>query len=598
MRIRRFKIISTILAILLGLTALALSLFAYQLGLDNNPTPGRLRKLLAVLGVLVMLSPLLALLLWRLEKRFHWGSSFSNKIKKLDARSNAKKVTDTTPARRFFNSNIAFWATLGVVVVFLVTLWYITNGTMIHFQGYSNYYDLQANAFLAGQTSLLEEPTPELAALPNPYDWKARTGIHFVWDASYYHGKYYLYWGPVPALLAALVKAINPMEMQDQYLLLFFISGLTIITAVLLADLRKRYFPSAPAWTLTFFILVGGLCTPVFWLVNRPNVYETAIAACQFFLVMGIYAVIQGLHARTGQWKWLMWAGLSLGTAVGSRTTVVFSVFFIVGVTLFVLVKQWLKSHPSWKEMMGLLIPLALFACGLAWFNYARFGSIFESGMRYQLTGEALPKDMSQLFALRYIIPNTYLALLQPYEFKAHSFPFFIATTDNSWTRIIRMPAHYYFAEQVTGILYTIPLLWMLVVPFIALLRKEWRWVKEVPAERDESQLPGWIWTLLAGTFGVAYLTDAMFVMTTMRYLADFTPLLVILTSLLIMLALQRSRRSRIARVLLLAVLVILSLFTIVISLFINFTCGDRRIQHENPILYEKIVTFFDSLVN
>ena len=593
MRFRRFKIISTILAAALGLFAIILALFAYQLGLDNNPEPGRLRKLLALLGVVIMLSPLLIALLYRLEQRLRLLQKTSGLFTKQEPLTKA-----ALPIKRgFFNSNTAFWSVLGVVLVMLCSLWYITSGTMVHFNYYSDYFDMQADGFLAGQTSLTQVPSQELAALDNPYDWRQRTGVHFIWDASFYQGKYFLYWGPVPALIAALIKWIKPGMVEDQYLLLFFISGLTIFWTLILTDLRKRYFPSVPAWTLTFFILAGGLCTPLFWLVNRPNVYETAIAACQFFLFMGVYAALRGLHASKSQWKWLLWAGLALGAAVGSRTTIVFVVFFIVGVILFVLAKNWLKGVPGWKEMISLLIPLAAFACGLAWFNYSRFGSIFESGMGYQLTGEALPQDMSQLFALRYIIPNAYLSLLQPYAFSPHGFPFFSATIDNSWTRVIRMPANYYFAEQVTGILYTIPLLWMLVVPFFGLLRKGWRWVKEVPIKQDELPVPGWVWTLLGGSFLVAFLTNMMFVMTTMRYLADFTPLLVLLTCLLLMQVLQRSRSSRIARGLLLAAIAVLSLFTIIISLFINFTCGDRRIQHNNALLYEKIVAFFNGLV-
>jgi hypothetical protein len=74
---------------------------------------------------------------------------------------------------------------------------------------YTRYYDRQADAFLAGSLSLLEKPPAELLALANPYDYHNREGLGYLWDASLYRGKYYLYWGPVPALVAAGVK-LNP----------------------------------------------------------------------------------------------------------------------------------------------------------------------------------------------------------------------------------------------------------------------------------------------------------------------------------------------------------------------------------------------------
>lgn len=599
MRFRVFKIITTILCIVLGAGALVVALFAYQLGMDNNPTPGTLRKILAVIGGVVLAAPLLLYFFGKFDRRFKISGAILGRFLKVQRSKNLTENTAVVPHSRiwkFFNTNALFWSSLGVLIVVTCSLWYITNGRMIHFQPYSNYFDMQADGFLAGQTSLVETPAPELASLPDPYDWKARTGIHLIWDASYFNGKYYLYWGPIPALLATLVKAIKPGIVEDQYLLLFFMVCLTIVLARLLVTLRKRYFTVTPAWTLTLFIMAGGLSTPVFWLVNRPNVYETAIASCQFFLFLGIYAAIRGLNSTAHQGRWLLLAGAAMGASVASRTSIVFSVFLIVAVLLWRVFKTR-KGNKGWvRSTCCLLLPLALFAAGLCGYNYVRFGSFFETGMRYQLTGDALPEDLSQLFALRYIIPNTYLSLLQPYQFTPGQFPFFIATTDNNWTRVIDIPRNYYFAEQVTGVLCTIPFLWMLILPVFRLLRAGWRWVKETPANDTNlpaTQAPVWLWWMLAGAGFVAFITNMMFVMTTMRYLADFTPLWVMATCLGVMQALESTRNSKAARFILLVIVTATCLATVIISLFINFTCGDRRMERSNPELYEKLAQFF-----
>ena len=66
-----------------------------------------------------------------------------------------------------------------------------------------SYYASLAEGFLRGQLSMAHEPPPALAQLPDPYIHAARkaAGIRPLWDASYFEGKYYLYYSPVPALL-------------------------------------------------------------------------------------------------------------------------------------------------------------------------------------------------------------------------------------------------------------------------------------------------------------------------------------------------------------------------------------------------------------
>jgi hypothetical protein len=62
------------------------------------------------------------------------------------------------------------------------------------------------DAFSAGQVSLLEQPSKELLALENPYDWSQRTaaGVSYLWDHLLFDGKYYSYYGVAPVLLLFL----------------------------------------------------------------------------------------------------------------------------------------------------------------------------------------------------------------------------------------------------------------------------------------------------------------------------------------------------------------------------------------------------------
>ena len=61
-------------------------------------------------------------------------------------------------------------------------------------------YNLLAKGYLSGHLSLSILPAPELLALPDPYDPIANARLR-IWDATLFKGRYYLYFGPTPALL-------------------------------------------------------------------------------------------------------------------------------------------------------------------------------------------------------------------------------------------------------------------------------------------------------------------------------------------------------------------------------------------------------------
>ncbi len=99
---------------------------------------------------------------------------------------------------------------------------------------------------------------------------------------------------------------------------------------------------------------------------------------------------------------------------------------------------------------------------------------------------------------------------------------------------------------------------------------------------------------MLIGGFLAVFVVNMMYLFSTMRYLADYYPLLLIITCLLSMGMIERCRYARLNRLLLLFAIGVLSAATIVISLFICLTCGDRRMLNENPVLYAQLEQFFN----
>ena len=110
------------------------------------------------------------------------------------------------------------------------------------------YFPLLTDAFLAGQTSLLVQPSAEMLALPDPYDpyANARYRLH---DASLYHGKYYLYFGPTPALVLFLpYKVLTGWHLPSRIAVALFCTLGFAFSCALFFLLAKRERWDCPEW--------------------------------------------------------------------------------------------------------------------------------------------------------------------------------------------------------------------------------------------------------------------------------------------------------------------------------------------------------------
>src|SRR5687767_5011969 len=144
-------------------------------------------------------------------------------------------------------------------LVLLFYLWLVSIGLWTDFPPSTNYYDLQATAFSHGQLALEVQPDAALLALENPYEPGEREGIPVLWDATLYDGKYYLYWGPAPALLLAVLKIFYSREIGDNILTFLFLCGAFLFLVRIIVDLWKTYFPDIPGAILLGSIALAGL---------------------------------------------------------------------------------------------------------------------------------------------------------------------------------------------------------------------------------------------------------------------------------------------------------------------------------------------------
>jgi hypothetical protein len=323
-----------------------------------------------------------------------------------------------------------------------------------------HHYEYLADGFLHGHTYLSVEPAPELARLRDPYD-PAANEPYRLWDASLYQGKYYLYYGPTPALaLMGPFQALTGRTLpQRTAVAVFAIAGMAAL-ARLLWEVRLRHFPgvSAAAYGLVLLVAFHASWLPV--TLRRPGVWELPIVAADACLWAALYFLWR-FHDSGRRAGWALATGVSLALLMGSRVT---SVFAAGLVTLLLLVPA--AGGPSrggpWRE--AALGALAAAAGGLALlaYNHARFGSWGEFGQSYQLWG--LNERHLRHFDPSFIPFNARLYLtsvpvLSPY------FPFL----RGAWPS---PPDGYIATEEMQGVLFVMP------VHLAGLCAAGWAWAR------------------------------------------------------------------------------------------------------------------------
>ena len=554
------------IALILGIVIVVTAVSANHLGLDRNTYWGTSRVALLAIGILIVIcSACFALV--------------SSKLKRV-----------------YFLT-----ALIGIFVV-AIYVWFVSAGFWADWPATTNYYDMLATSFQHGQFSLGSKPNSALLSLPDPYDVQARKShpdAFYIFDGSLYNGKFYLYWGPAPALFLAAVKFLIPGDIGDQYIVFASVLGLFIIQSIFVLKLWQRFFPDLPAWTALLGILLCGLISPMTWMLDQPEIYEASIASGQLFLIGGLFFAFTALDNKISPSAWrLILTGVLLGLAVASRLTLVLPVAIIVAMIVGWIVQHyfWTRDFTrTWKPLTVLAIPLLAGALLLGWYNWARFGSIFESGLRYQLSGIDYRNHFKDIFSLSYIPANLYNYLLTPFKV-LRTFPFFKPYSgDQSFALSHSVPDFYYSREKITGLLYTAPFLLLALIPAYALAMKIFgKHSKDSSADANANHRSlTWISITLIGAVLVSFITIMIYFYCTMRFVADFTPALTLLALIGFWEGYQFLSRWRMFQIPCAILAIGFAGATIVISTVLAITGYKGRFSELNPALFHSLVVFF-----
>ncbi len=249
-------------------------------------------------------------------------------------------------------------------------------------------YDKLADALLKGNLSLDYRVSQGLLALENPYDRTAREGVVYRWDTAFYQGKYYCYFGIVPVLLFYLPFNLLTGRAIEHYTVNLLLSLCNISGSFyLVRQILKRWGDGK----VPFFVwplLSGLLCFSenYFFLYMRPYFYNIPILAANALTIWGMGFWIRGMTEERRRLCYLA-GSACLALVAGCRPQM--ALLSILAIPLFwdeAIRKRRLFSRESLRETLAFCIPYLIVAGFLMYYNYARFGNVFEFGAKYNLT--------------------------------------------------------------------------------------------------------------------------------------------------------------------------------------------------------------------
>jgi hypothetical protein len=328
------------------------------------------------------------------------------------------------------------------------------------------YYSYLARAFLAGQVHLLVQPNPQLLALADPYD-PVQNQPYRLHDAVFFQGKYYLYYGPTPALVLFVpFRALTGLDCTEPLAVTVFCSIGLVYAFLIVQFLTRRYLPETPFTLLLAAAPAMGFGTAVPFLLRRPLHYEVAISCGYAFVLASVYHYLIGALGERFRWRQVALGSLLLGLAGGARfpTLAAGLVPLVLGAYTMAMMS---RSRPSVRRYAAILLaffgPVALCVLLLGLYNYIRFGSWTEFGIRYTLQGYQSPQTY-KFYSLARLPAGLFYYLLAPPAFSAE-FPFVTLAP----ARYLSPPPDFYL-EPVGGLLPDSPLTIILLLSPAALL--------------------------------------------------------------------------------------------------------------------------------
>jgi hypothetical protein len=255
-----------------------------------------------------------------------------------------------------------------------------------------HYFNFLADAFLNGQFHFrLMPPTTH--------------------DLILFDNKIYAYWPPFPAILMMPFVAIFGVNFSDILFTVFLGSLNVSLFSILMTELNKKNVISLDRIKQAMIVIFFAFGTVYVTMVPLGRVWFTSSVVSIFCILLAYIATVK----YDGYWAFLL-TGIAISAAFTTRMHL-----FLVGIwpAWYLLSKNWkLPKQKLMKLIFVGLLPLFISGLLIFYYNFTRFGNIFDLGYAYHNMGEIFRADYMKYggFNLHYVPINLY------YQYIAYPF--------------------------------------------------------------------------------------------------------------------------------------------------------------------------------
>lgn len=475
---------------------------------------------------------------------------------------------------------------LGIVAVFFLILSFIntysSSEPSVNENSFFNFSTTQGmynkdfvDSLREGKVYLNFEPSKEFLELEDPYDMQERSKlkreVDFKWDTAYYKGKFYVYFGILPALLIFLPYNL----ITGEYLKLSVVTyGFSILIFILLKEillkLLSRYFEKIKFKTVVYYLIILLSGTLILYANGMSRFYEVVIISGLYFVLQGIYFILKSLEEDKNKHLNIFIGCLCMALSVACRPTDLFASLLILPylIKLFVNYIKQIKNNKLnlTKLILAVAIPYLTVGSALMWYNYIRFENVFDFGSKYQLT----INNMVELESRAASIPTGIICNLFSIPKFIPDFPFITHSND---TAIFY--GYYYIENMIGGVFAIAPI--CLAIFFIAKFNKK---IKNKELKVVVNSLT------IIGIF-LAIISTAM-AGSNQRYLIDYIWML-IFAGILIFAGFYELVKSQESKKIIMIVLSAITIYMVIIGICSGIIAEDEYIKWYSPEKYYNV---------
>jgi hypothetical protein len=255
-------------------------------------------------------------------------------------------------------------------------------------------YDYVARALAKGHVWLDFKPDKVLSEISNPYNTAARvtalqkSGETAIMDFAYYHGKYYSYFGVLPAVLFFLpYYLITGKDLATGAVIIGLCLVFIVAAFWFIYTLIKKYFQhmSLGLYLLLTTAFLAG--SQIIYALQMPTLYSLPLI---FGLLLDMVGITCWLKASDKNLiirkRWLIAGSVCLALVLGCRPQLMLAVFLAFPIFWKEIRERLFFSKKGLLNTLCVILPFFPICSAFLLYNKARFGSLLDFGATYNLT--------------------------------------------------------------------------------------------------------------------------------------------------------------------------------------------------------------------